>query len=96
MTESLEEKLKSVRELWGKEKFDHSKTRFWRKFYVWTLVVVSVLAVPGWLLYRRDRLPSRRRVCRHLEDRSNSCGSGMSGGPDPREVPLTGGPVRPD
>ena len=50
MTESLEEKLKSARELLGKEKFDHSKTRFWRKFYVWTLVVVSVLAVPGWLL----------------------------------------------
>ena len=49
MTESLEEKLKSARELWGKEKFDHSKTRFWRKFYVWILAVVSVLAVLGWL-----------------------------------------------
>ena len=49
MIESLKSDIKFFQELWGKEKFDHSKTRFWRKFYVWTLVVVSVLAVPGWL-----------------------------------------------
>ncbi len=49
MIQSLKSENERVREHWGKEEHDHSKTRKWRKFYVWTLVVVSVLAVPGWL-----------------------------------------------
>ena len=48
--ESLKSDIKFFQELWGKEKYDHRKTRFWRKLYARVLVVVSVLAVPGWLL----------------------------------------------
>ena len=49
MIKSLKSEIERVREHWGKEKHDHRQTRFWRKFYVRVLAVVSVLAVPGWL-----------------------------------------------
>ena len=67
MIRSLELEIKSVRELWGREKYDHRKTRKMAQALCLDPRGGVGSCSPRMAVHRRDRHPSRSRVCRPLE-----------------------------